>query len=235
MVAAPAAPHPRRARLSRTPRARPSPGSRACCRLPGSTHYDSGEGDEGAPQGDWLEEWVQFAGESERRAQTRFQREWLALKSYANERGIRLIGDIPLYVAGDSCDAITHPSLFDRSVVAGASPSQNHPEGQRWGMPVFDWPEHARTGFAWWLARLERELELFDLLRIDHFRGLVKFWELPLDEPDPTRRLLGRGPGHRVLRRRPRAAPRPAVDRRGSRPHHARRDRAARGRSACRG
>ena len=49
-------------------------------------------------------------------------------------------------------------------------------------MPVFDWPEHARTGFAWWLARLERELELFDLLRIDHFRGLVKFWELPLDE-----------------------------------------------------
>jgi len=163
--------------------------------LPGSRHYDSGEGDEGAPVGDWLEEWVQFAGESERRAQMRFQREWLALKSYANERGIRLIGDIPLYVAGDSCDAVTHPTLFDRSVVAGASPSLNHPEGQRWGMPVFDWPEHARTGFAWWLARLERELELVDLLRIDHFRGLVKFWELPLDERDPSRGFWGEGPG----------------------------------------
>ena len=163
--------------------------------LPGSTHYDTGEGDEGAPQGAWVEEWVQFAGESERRAQTRFQREWLALRSYANERGIRLIGDIPLYVAGNSCDAIAHPSLFDRSVVAGASPSQNHPEGQRWGMPVFDWPEHARTGFAWWMARLERELELFDLLRIDHFRGLVKYWQLPPDEKDPSHGSWGEGPG----------------------------------------
>ena len=69
-------------------------------------------------------------------------------EAYANERGIRLIGDIPLYVAGDSCDAFTHPDLFDRSVVAGAAPSQNHPEGQRWGMPVFDWPAHARDGLC---------------------------------------------------------------------------------------
>ena len=157
-------------------------------------------------EGDWLEEWVRFAGEPERRAQTRFQREWLSLKRYANERGIRLIGDIPLYVAGDSCDAVTHPDLFDRSVVAGAAPSLNHPEGQRWGMPVFDWPAHAADGFAWWLARLERELELFDLLRIDHFRGLVKFWELPLDEPDPSKGFWGEGPGRRVLRRGPREA-----------------------------
>ena len=162
---------------------------------PGSQHYDDGDGENGAPEGNWLEEWVRFAGESERRAQTRFQREWLALRQYANERGIRLIGDIPLYVAGDSCDALTHPGLFDRSVVAGAAPSLNHPEGQRWGMPVFDWPAHAAEGYAWWLARLERELELFDLLRIDHFRGLVKFWELPLDEEDPSQGFWGEGPG----------------------------------------
>ena len=160
---------------------------------------------DGAPAGRWLEEWVRFAGSDERRAQTRFQREWIALKRYANERGIRLIGDIPLYVAGDSCDVATHPQLFDRSVVAGAAPSLNHPDGQRWGMPVFDWPAHAADGFAWWLARLERELELFDLLRIDHFRGLVQFWQLPLDEDDPTPRVLGRGPGNAVLRRRPRS------------------------------
>jgi 4-alpha-glucanotransferase len=162
---------------------------------PGSRHYDNGEGDAGAPQGSWPEEWVRFAGEPERRAQTRFQREWLALKRYANERGIRLIGDIPLYVAGDSCDVATHPHLFGRSKVAGAAPSRNHPEGQRWGMPVFDWPTHAADGYAWWLARLERELELFDLVRIDHFRGLVAFWELPLDELDPTKGMWGEGPG----------------------------------------
>jgi 4-alpha-glucanotransferase len=161
----------------------------------GSRHYDTGEGDDGAPRGDWLEEWVAFAGEDERRAQTRFQREWLALKQYANERGIGLIGDIPLYVSGDSCDALTHPELFDRSRVAGAAPSLNHPEGQKWGMPVFDWPVHAASGFAWWLQRIDRELELFDLLRIDHFRGLVQFWQLPPNRRDPAKGTWGRGPG----------------------------------------
>jgi len=162
---------------------------------PASPYHDDGNGSEGAPEGPWLEEWIAFAGEDERRAQTRFQREWLALKRYANERGVRLIGDIPLYVAGDSCDALTHPELFDRSVVAGAAPSLNHPEGQRWGMPVFDWPAHAAEGYAWWLSRIERELELFDLLRFDHFRGLVEFWELPLDEPDPAKGFWRVGPG----------------------------------------
>lgn len=161
----------------------------------GAPTFDDGSGEDGAPQGAWVEEWIRFEGESERRAQTRFQREWLALRRYANERGIRLIGDIPLYVAGDSCDVASHPSLFDRTRVAGAAPSRNHPDGQRWGMPVFDWPNHAADGFAWWLSRLERELELFDLLRIDHFRGLVAFWELPLDEPDPRNGSWGVGPG----------------------------------------
>ena len=162
---------------------------------PASKHYDSGEGAEGAPGGIWLDEWVRFAGEPEQQAQVRFQREWLALKRYANDRGIRLIGDIPLYVAGDSCDVATHPGLFDRSVVAGAAPSRNHPAGQRWGMPVFDWPIHADDGYAWWLTRLERQRELFDLLRLDHFRGLVRFWELPLDEEDPAKGCWGEGPG----------------------------------------
>ena len=162
---------------------------------PGSAHYDTGEGEARAPTGVWLEDWVRCAGERERRAQTRFQREWLALRSYANERGIRLIGDVPLYVAATSCDVRTRPYLFGRSTVAGAAPSLNHPQGQRWGMPVFDWPAHAAEGFTWWLARLERELELFDLLRIDHFRGLVAFWQLPLDEEDPAKGIWGEGPG----------------------------------------
>ena len=162
---------------------------------PGSSHHDDGLGSAGAPEGCWLPEWIEFAGASERRAQTRFQREWRALRAYANERGIRLIGDIPLYVSGDACDAVTHPHLFDRSFVAGAAPSLNHPEGQRWGMPVFDWPVHAADGFAWWLERIARELELFDLIRLDHFRGLVQFWQLPPDETDPSRGSWGTGPG----------------------------------------
>ena len=194
VVAAAAAPHPGQPRLA----VRVTLGVRGLQGLlapPARAYYDNGEGSEGAPEGAWLDEWIAFAGEDERRAQTRFQREWLALKRYANERGIRLIGDIPLYVAGDSCDALDAPELFDRSVVAGAAPSLNHPEGQRWGMPVFDWPAHAAEGYAWWLSRIERELELFDLLRIDHFRGLVKFWELPLDEPDPAKGFWGDGPG----------------------------------------
>jgi 4-alpha-glucanotransferase len=162
---------------------------------PASIHYDAGTGTAGAPAGQWLTEWIEFAGDDQRRAQTRFQREWHAFRQYANGRGIRLIGDVPLYVAGDSCDAITHPDLFDHTFVAGAAPSLNHPEGQRWGMPVFDWPVHAADGYAWWLARLARELELFDLIRIDHFRGLVRFWRLDPDEADPSRGSWGDGPG----------------------------------------
>ncbi len=162
---------------------------------PGSPHHDAGLGSKRAPAGAWLEEWISFAGEDERRAQIRFQREWHALKAYANGRGIQLIGDIPLYVAGDSCDIENHPQLFDRSLVAGAAPSLNHPDAQRWGMPVFDWQAHAATGFAWWCARLERELELFDLLRIDHFRGLVHFWAMPVEQTDPRQGFWRDGPG----------------------------------------
>jgi 4-alpha-glucanotransferase len=162
---------------------------------PDSPFFDNGAGSAGAPNGRWVDEWVAFAGADARRAQTRFQREWCSLKRYANERGVRLIGDIPLYVSGDSCDVATHPHLFDRSVVAGAAPSLNHPDGQRWGMPVFDWTAHAADGFSWWLERLERELELCDLLRIDHFRGLVQFWQVALDEPDPVNGFWGSGPG----------------------------------------
>ena len=163
---------------------------------PGSRHYDSGEGDDGAPQGSWLEEWVRFRGRTgaagadpvpagvagaqalRERARDPPDRRHPALRARATR------ATLP-----------PTPHLFDRSVVAGAAPSLNHPEGQRWGMPVFDWPAHAADGFAWWLARFERELELFDLLRIDHFRGLVKFWELPLDEPDPSKGSWGEGPG----------------------------------------
>jgi 4-alpha-glucanotransferase len=152
-----------------------------------------------AAPGAWIEEWVACAGEVERERQQRFQREWLALRRYANARGIRLIGDVPLYVDGASCDVLSHPELFDRKLVAGAAPSPNTPAGQRWGVPAYDWPAHASTGFAWWLDRLGRELELFDLLRLDHFRGLQAFWALDPDELDPARGAFHPGPGPRLF------------------------------------
>ena len=151
---------------------------------------------QGAPEGAWLEEWVRCAGEDERRAQTRFQREWLALKRYANERGIRLIGDIPLYVAGDSLRR-ADPSrpvrpLGGRGRGAVAQPSGGATLGDA-GVRLAGARGRRLRVVA--LQRIERELELFDLLRIDHFRGLVEFWKLPPDEPDPRRAPGATGPG----------------------------------------
>jgi 4-alpha-glucanotransferase len=153
--------------------------------------------DEAKPEitGAWLDEWVAFAGEAQRERQQLFQREWLALRRYANARGIHLIGDIPLYVDGGSVDVAAHPQLFDHDLRAGAAPSSTHPNGQVWGMPVYDWAANAAESYAWWLDRLARELELFDLVRIDHFRGLVKFWAIPAGEDDPLAGSWYPGPG----------------------------------------
>ena len=147
--------------------------------------------------GAWLEEWVAWAGEEERTTQARFQKEWIDLRAYANGRGVKLIGDLPLYVGGNSCDVDAHPELFDCSVTAGAAPDARHPNGQRWGMPVFCWDVIAEQGYDWWLRRLARELELFDLLRIDHIRGLVAFWVVPGD--DPAQGYWRPGPGRELF------------------------------------
>jgi 4-alpha-glucanotransferase len=125
----------------------------------------------------WIEDWARLGGTIA--DQVRFEREWSELRAYARERGIRVIGDVPIYVAQGSVDHRTHPELFLRGVVAGAPPDKLGPMGQHWGNPLFDWDAVAREGYRWWVERLRRAFALYDLVRIDHFRGFAAFWAIP--------------------------------------------------------
>jgi 4-alpha-glucanotransferase len=132
--------------------------------------------------GYWIEDWERAGGSVA--DQVRFEREWTALREYARERGIGLIGDVPIYVAQGSVDHLAHPELFLDGVVAGAPPDPLGPLGQHWGNPLFDWDAVATDGYRWWVERLRRTLALFDLARIDHFRGFADFWAVPEHAPD---------------------------------------------------
>lgn len=129
-----------------------------------------------------------------------FARQWERLRARAHARGIRIIGDLPLYVSGDGCDVWTHRRLFRfvdgvADPVAGVPPDYFSPMGQRWGNPTYAWEVHAADGFRWWVDRLRRELELVDLVRLDHFRGLVACWVIPAAEEDARRGAWEPGPG----------------------------------------
>ena len=116
-----------------------------------------------------------------------FFRQWGALQSYAHNKGITIVGDIPIFVAEDSSDVWAHPELFylddDRhpTVVAGVPPDYFSPTGQRWGNPLYRWDEHKRTGYAWWLKRFQAILRAVDVVRLDHFRGFAGYWEIPAE------------------------------------------------------
>jgi 4-alpha-glucanotransferase len=127
----------------------------------------------------WTGSWASFAGERAIADQVRFEREWGALRAYAAERGVRLIGDLPIYVSDEGADHAGWPELFTRGEVAGAPPDALSALGQRWGNPLYDWPAHRATGYRWWRERFRRTFELVDLCRIDHFRGFVSYWAIP--------------------------------------------------------
>ncbi len=149
-----------------------------------------------AQQSTWISDWERFAGG--RRAvhdQVRCAREWTALRSYAAERGVRMLGDLPIYVAPGSADHLAHPELFRRGELAGAPPDHFSRTGQLWGNPLYDWPAAQRRGYGWWVARLRRTFEQFDLARIDHFRGFVAYWAVPQGAPDARLGRWRRGPG----------------------------------------
>ncbi len=117
-----------------------------------------------------------------------FLKQWRALKDYAHQNGIGFIGDIPIYVTFDSVDVWMQPQYFklDKDlnpfVVAGVPPDYFSETGQRWGNPVYNWEKLKESGYNWWIKRVEVNLELFDVLRIDHFRGMVNYWEIPAEE-----------------------------------------------------
>ena len=117
--------------------------------------------------------------------QYEFDRQWKALKAYANSKGVKILGDIPIYVAADSADAWAGQELFEMDAqgkprrVAGCPPDYFAVDGQLWGNPLYDWDYHKRTGYAWWISRVRHALNIYDLLRIDHFRGFDTYWAIP--------------------------------------------------------
>ncbi len=130
-----------------------------------------------------------------------FFRQWQALREAAAARGVRFIGDVPLFVAHDSADVWAHPELFfldadgNPTVVAGVPPDYFSATGQRWGNPLYRWEAHHRQGYAWWLARLRTLLGLVDVVRLDHFRGFAAYWEIPADAPTAEAGRWVPGPG----------------------------------------
>lgn len=146
----------------------------------------------------WVGDWEAAGGSVD--DQVRFDREWSALRAYALERGIRLVGDVPIYVAQGSVDHLAHPELFLPGLVAGAPPDKLGPLGQHWGNPLFDWDAAAREGYRWWIERLRRTFALFELTRIDHFRGFAAFWAIPEGETDARTGHWLPGPGAALFR-----------------------------------
>ena len=126
--------------------------------------------------------------EREKFLQFVFFRQWGGLKSHCNEKGIRIFGDVPIYVDFQSADLWANPQLFQLdherrpSVVAGVPPDYFSETGQRWGNPLYDWEALRATGYDWWMRRMGHNLGLFDLVRVDHFRGFVGFWEISAAE-----------------------------------------------------
>jgi 4-alpha-glucanotransferase len=147
----------------------------------------------------WARDWEAFAGTGALADQVRFDREWSALRSYAASAGVRLYGDVAIYVAADSADHVAHPSLFRSGFVAGAPPDAYSSVGQLWGNPLYDWPALRRRRYRWWVERLRRTMSLFDLARIDHFRGFVSYWAVPVGARTAAGGFWQRGPGRAVF------------------------------------
>lgn len=135
-----------------------------------------------------------------------FARQWAALKAYANEKDIQIVGDIPIYVAFDSADTWAHPELFqldenkNPTGVAGCPPDAFSATGQLWGNPLYNWEYHAKTDYEWWLRRIEYCYEWYDVLRIDHFRGFDEYWSVPYGDKTAENGRWEKGPGYDLFR-----------------------------------
>ncbi|MBR0373177.1 MAG: 4-alpha-glucanotransferase [Mogibacterium sp.] len=143
-----------------------------------------------------LELWIQYE----------FRCEWQEILSCAHENGVRIIGDIPIYASFDSAECWTHPELFKLRkdlrplAVSGCPPDDFAPEGQRWGNPLYNWREHERTGFRWWIERLRRNFELYDMIRLDHMRGFESYYSIPAEDPTAMNGRWIKGPGMKFFK-----------------------------------
>lgn len=137
--------------------------------------------------------------------QYKFWQQWDRLHAYANEKGIQIIGDIPIYVALDSADVWVHPEQFlldenhEPTVVAGCPPDAFSNEGQKWGNPIYDWERMEREDFAWWKKRIRAAARCYDVIRIDHFIGIVRYYKIPVNE-SAKKGSFAWGPGLKLLK-----------------------------------
>jgi 4-alpha-glucanotransferase len=149
--------------------------------------------------GYWIDDWARAAGRDAVADQVRFDREWAGLRAHAASRGVRIMGDLPFYVAPRAADVRAHPELFRDDAVAGVPPDAFSDDGQLWGNPTYDWAASRREGHRWWIERLRRAAELFDCFRIDHFRAFVAWWGVPRGARTARSGSWRRGPGGEVI------------------------------------
>ena len=134
-----------------------------------------------------------------------FFRQWRGFKDYANARGVRIVGDIPIFIAHQSAEVWARPELFELdeagcpTVVAGVPPDGFSATGQRWGNPLYRWPAHESEHYRWWIARIQSTCALVDLVRLDHFRGFESCWEIPASEPTAMNGRWAAAPGDELL------------------------------------
>ena len=137
--------------------------------------------------------------------QWQFDVQWQAVKTYAHTKGVLLVGDLPIFVAHHGADCWARPDLYaldaegEPRVVAGVPPDFFSATGQRWGNPLYDWDAMREDGYRWWIARVTRQLALADIVRIDHFRGFVDYWEIPADQPTAMHGCWQTGPGYELF------------------------------------
>ena len=130
-----------------------------------------------------------------------FFKQWLALKEYANGKGVKIIGDMPIYVSADSVEMWTMPELFkvdennEPLYVAGCPADDFSPTGQLWGNPIYDWAKQKEQGFSWWIYRVQESFKIYDVLRIDHFKGFSDFWQIDKDAENAVNGTWEAGPG----------------------------------------
>ena len=155
---------------------------------------------------DYYREEMYFEIEFQEYMQFKFRQQWMKLKAYANEKGIQIIGDIPIYVAMDSADTWANPGLFkldennEPTQVAGCPPDGFSATGQLWGNPLYRWDVHKNTGFEWWIKRLAHCFNMYDVVRIDHFRGFDEYYAIPYGDKDAKRGWWEKGPGIDLFR-----------------------------------
>lgn len=134
-----------------------------------------------------------------------FYKEWTKMKSYANEKGVKIVGDIPIFVASDSVDAWTNTRLlqfdedYQQKASAGVPPDAFSSTGQLWGNPLYNWDEMAKDGYKWWMDRIRATLKLTDIIRIDHFRGFEAYWSVPRGETTAQNGKWVKGPGQKFF------------------------------------